>query len=694
MSGDVKICKVCGIEKSVNEFAKHKSKCKLCEWCSSEANINKLNNIINFSRDDLINIVDNILNSDIYLISETLEDGSGKRFIDKMNAVLSLNIKGKKVRVKFNCDVCSKECFSTISSYKSSKNHFCSGDCHNKFMRNDYGAKEGHSVCGICEQEKPFGEFIIQKRNSNVTYIRCKVCEFYRRNKKITILPSWTKNEYDILLDLLLNEKIQYLDDAIPLLNNKTTDDLFTFIKSNISGGSVKLRFRVNCGHCNKEFGIKPYLYKEHRENYFCCNKCSAKFYGEITTKNKKTYVKTCQHCGKEFSVGVNREKMGKNKFCSPECSQQSQINKIEVNCSFCGQLKLVTPSIFKNQTNHFCNSNCEYSFKSEQAREIRKCELCDEEYETKKISQQRFCSTSCQIEWQRQNPLLGVENPNFTSVLMKCDWCGSDHYVNQYKINSNQSSFTCSDECRQAYYSNITSQTEEWKEFHRIKVVDMLSRGAFGHTDTEPQIILNGLLDKINIKYENEYNCKYVSIDNYLYQYDLMIECNGTYWHCDNRFYDLIKYVPQRDRIKNDKIKTTYIKNNYGINILHMWEFDIMNNPQLCIELINEYVNTNGVLKNYHSFNYSLVDNKISLNENIIIPYMDWDADKLSKIVDISVKKKMSQKQHNKWIQFKCECCGKDTEQLISKYNKANNHFCSWDCSRKSRRKSINKIS
>ena len=39
---------------------------------------------------------------------------------------------------------------------------------------------------------------------------------------------------------------------------------------------------------------------------------------------------------------------------------------------------------------------------------------------------------------------------------------------------------------------------------------------------------------------------------------------------------------------------------------------------------LPEEYINNNGVLINYHSFNYSIKNNKIMLNDNIIIPFQD----------------------------------------------------------------------
>ena len=46
-------------------------------------------------------------------------------------------------------------------------------------------------------------------------------------------------------------------------------------------------------------------------------------------------------------------------------------------------------------------------------------------------------------------------------------------------------------------------------------------------------------------------------------------------------------------------------LKKEYGIEILYLWEHDLMNNVDKCFRLVMEYIDNNGVLQNYHSFNY-----------------------------------------------------------------------------------------
>lgn len=134
---------------------------------------------------------------------------------------------------------------------------------------------------------------------------------------------------------------------------------------------------------------------------------------------------------------------------------------------------------------------------------------------------------------------------------------------------------------------------------------------GTKNSIDTsKPQQMINDLLDEMDIKYIGEYDCKYYLIDQYLTDYNLMIEVQGDFWHCS----PLLSNKSNTSGIKNnklkDKCKHSYIKNNYNIEVLYLWETDVNENIELCKKLIELYIRNNGKLKNYHSFNYVLNDN------------------------------------------------------------------------------------
>lgn len=137
-------------------------------------------------------------------------------------------------------------------------------------------------------------------------------------------------------------------------------------------------------------------------------------------------------------------------------------------------------------------------------------------------------------------------------------------------------------------------------------------------------------MLDNMGIKYINEYNVEYYAVDNYLVDYNLFIEVMGDYWHCSPIRYPIIKYQQQREAIRRDKAKHTYITETYNIPILYLWESDINKNPKLCESLIQKFINENGRLQNYNSFNYHLDNDKITLNDNIVLSYSELSKDEL----------------------------------------------------------------
>ena len=152
-----------------------------------------------------------------------------------------------------------------------------------------------------------------------------------------------------------------------------------------------------------------------------------------------------------------------------------------------------------------------------------------------------------------------------------------------------------------------------------------MISSFQIG-TYTKPQQITNKLLESLSIDFINEKIFKYYSVDNYLTKYNLIIEVMGDFWHSNPIMFDIENlYQVQSNRIIKDKNKMNYIFNHYGIHILYLWQHDLYENPNLCKELILKYVNQNGILDNYNSFNYCFnEDTNIELKEKIILPYFE----------------------------------------------------------------------
>lgn len=347
--------------------------------------------------------------------------------------------------------------------------------------------------------------------------------------------------------------------------------------------------------------------------------------------KGEKELVVKCDYCEKEFNVTNYTYNRSKTHCCSKDCSNKLRNKKVRVSCKNCGEEIFVIKSRAEKHQAFFCCKKCESTYKYNESHKTISCEVCGKDIILKNSSKQRFCSVECQNKWQLTN--LGIDNKNFTRGLINCDYCGEKFYQKQYKIKSQQNNF-CSSNCRQKWFGEIYSQQDWYKDNKRKIALSMLEKGIFSNVDTAPQKIINSILQSNNIEFVNEYNCKYYSIDNYLSQYNLMIEVMGDYWHCNPNKYQVIKNNKQILRIPKDKAKHTYIKNKYNIEILYLWEWDIYNNLEVCTWLIEEYINNNGILNNYHSFNYTLKNKELCLKDKIIIPYQDMETIELKNYI------------------------------------------------------------
>jgi G:T-mismatch repair DNA endonuclease (very short patch repair protein) len=299
----------------------------------------------------------------------------------------------------------------------------------------------------------------------------------------------------------------------------------------------------------------------------------------------------------------------------------KGQLSGYLIQCENCGKEVYKTKTQYNKSKHHFCSNKCQKEFEHKEKYEDRKCEVCCELFHVRKKYAQRFCSTECQNVWQTQQ--TGIKNPKFTRELVICDCCGDEFYMQNYRMGLFEHKF-CSDKCRKKWYSEVFSQDENWKEESRKRAVRILENKQID-TNTKPQQIINDLLENMGISYINEKGFKYYAVDNYLSDYNLIIEVMGDFWHCHPLKYNKenMKDIHKK-RIPKDKAKHTYFKNKYNIEILYLWEDDIYNNLDVCRSLIDKYINNKGILENYHSFNYYLKDGNLFLDSNIIIPYQD----------------------------------------------------------------------
>lgn len=242
-----------------------------------------------------------------------------------------------------------------------------------------------------------------------------------------------------------------------------------------------------------------------------------------------------------------------------------------------------------------------------------------------------------------------GKNSMFYNRIVTNCSCCGKEIEVIPAKANKTNkfgdSHNFCSQECywkfRRKYYCGEKGAMYQHKYTKEQK--DNLSRGVVKRlqksdvTNTKIQLAVNNILDKLNIFYQREFALDFYSCDNFLLDYNLIIEVMGDYWHGNPLKYNINKYslnAIQSKTILKDKQKRSYIKSHYGYPILNLWESDINQRPDMCKEIIKLYVKNNGILDNYDSFNYSYTNNILTLNSKIITPYQNMHSNEYSYLI------------------------------------------------------------
>ena len=317
---------------------------------------------------------------------------------------------------------------------------------------------------------------------------------------------------------------------------------------------------------------------------------------------------KKCDFCGKVFTTHSNRPQM--EKYCCLKCKQEQEktrTNRHINRCANCGgEIRRYDKPKGKLV---FCCRKCQGEYNHRQAYEYRKCEFCGKEYECSKKSKQRFCCATCQNKWQ--STLKGSQCGNYhkhvtiANRTVVCQVCGKSFLTRPYCIKTAK---YCSHEC--AHFALVQAHTRKDSREKRV--------------DTVIQRKVNGILESLGIEYVNEKQVGYFRLDNFLTASRLVIEVMGQYWHADIRiFQNHINDIQKRDIIQ-DKKKRTFVLNKLGVHILYLWEEEVLHNEELCRQLVLRYVNSDGKLLDYHSYNYHLDNGECMLNHDLIVGYMD----------------------------------------------------------------------
>lgn len=273
----------------------------------------------------------------------------------------------------------------------------------------------------------------------------------------------------------------------------------------------------------------------------------------------RKTQHKTCLFCKIQFST--LREVA---KYCSVKCRMSAQSTELNL----------------------------------QRKRKEIKCKNCNKKVELHAYEKTIFCSKDCGFDFRRKNPIrISDDKKRKKSVV--CKKCNTEFRVWNYRQNVQYCSRKCKHEdsaellicktCGVQY--SIPKHRTSGRKFCSLECAERgcEKRKSLFWCEVEKFLIKN------NIKHFTE-ECihlpnRRISAD-FLLDNNIVLECNGDYWHCNpikyekNYFHKQIRKTAEQIWHR-DAQRIADLESN-GFTVVAVWECDWTNDPHFFNKLLN----------------------------------------------------------------------------------------------------------
>lgn len=237
-----------------------------------------------------------------------------------------------------------------------------------------------------------------------------------------------------------------------------------------------------------------------------------------------------------------------------------------------------------------------------------KKCEICNKDFDillvTRKSSKRfglprkdqgmRFCSQQCQFKWQKE---IGWENKIGSKKAEEIRKKRSENNKGENNPMYGKKRDDLSDRNKSNTGKKLTKEhkekiskslVEQWKNGTRVNLKKI--------NISQAERDIKSYLEENEIKVIHQYRVKGLTYvyDLFLPEYNLIIEYNGDYWHCNPVKYESTqvvlfpgkRYLMAKDVWEKDYKKELDAKNE-GYNIEIVWEDDFKKNGLKVIDKI-----------------------------------------------------------------------------------------------------------
>ena len=320
-----------------------------------------------------------------------------------------------------------------------------------------------------------------------------------------------------------------------------------------------------DCNICGKVFTIWNY---ERDIRKYCSRECH-----KVAQRFSRISI-TCSTCGKIF---LERKGRKHAKYCSKMCFGESlKPKEIQKTCNNCGLEFLVYLSKLDRK---FCSQKCAQT-KLEEGIQIT-CLSCNHIVRVMRCRKGiKFCCMACKLNYYKING-----SPRRKKIKVNCIRCNKEYLIVKSRLLKTKF-------CSRLCYDKFVVEDERYNNIRKDRANRLFKDFIFPKEDTSIEVKIQEFLKSLKIEFrthvymkeiENQYRC-----DIFVPKYNLIIECDGDYWHGNPEKFSkerlTEKQINQKER---DNLRTSQLI-NAGYVVLRLWECDI---KKMDINLFNKYI-------------------------------------------------------------------------------------------------------